>query len=96
MTEDEGQELDYRSLAEELKDRGNACFTAGDIEQAVNLYSQAIDIDPDNCVYYSNRSAAYMKADSKSKALKDAEKCLEIDPNFVKGNHHSFTSLLQS
>lgn len=48
-------------------------------------YTQAIDLDPDNCTYYSNRSAAYMKADSKSKALKDAEKCVELNPSFVKG-----------
>lgn len=39
----------------------------------------------DNKVYYSNRSAAYIKADSKSKALWDAEKCIDLAPDWVKG-----------
>ena len=39
----------------------------------------------DNKVYYSNRSAAYIKADSKSKALWDAQKCVELAPDWVKG-----------
>ena len=46
---------------------------------------QAITIDPDDHVLYSNRSAAYMKADSKSKALWDAQKCVELQPEWPKG-----------
>jgi tetratricopeptide (TPR) repeat protein len=42
-------------------------------------------LDPDNHVFYSNRSAAYMKADSISKALRDAEKCVESAPQWSKG-----------
>lgn len=76
---------DYKTLAEEFKDKGNSCFQSGDIQQAISFYTQAIELDPDNYVYYSNRSAAYMKADSKSKALKDAERCLELSPSFIKG-----------
>lgn len=46
---------------------------------------QAITIDPDNHVLYSNRSAAYLKSDSKSKALWDAQKCVELQPEWAKG-----------
>lgn len=36
-------------------------------------------------VYFSNRSAAYLKlGDAKSKALKDAEKCMELAPEWSK------------
>lgn len=36
-------------------------------------------------VYYSNRSAAYLKlGDAKSKALKDAERCMELAPEWSK------------
>jgi DnaJ homolog subfamily C member 8 len=35
---------------------------------------------------YSNRSAAYLANSEVSKSLKDARKCLEIDPAFVKGH----------
>eukprot|EP01041_Mallomonas_annulata_P012345 gene12345-25974_t len=78
-------EDDYKEHANLIKEKGNTALESGDIELAVQLYSQAIDIDPDNHVLYSNRSAAYMKADSKSKALKDAEKCVALAPNWSKG-----------
>jgi DnaJ family protein C protein 8 len=52
---------------------------------AIKFFSQSIDIDPDNHITYSNRSAAYMKADSKSKALHDAEKVVELAPTWAKG-----------
>lgn len=36
-------------------------------------------------VYFSNRSAAYLKlGDAKSKALKDAERCMELAPKWPK------------
>ena len=76
---------DYKSHANTLKDRGNDAFQAGNTQEAIQLYTQAIDLDPDNHVFYSNRSAAYMKSDSKSKALHDAEKCLSLAPTWSKG-----------
>jgi tetratricopeptide (TPR) repeat protein len=82
---DFGDEEEYKAHANLLKDEGNAAFQAGDVQKAINLFTQAIQLDPDNHVFYSNRAAAFMKADSKSKALHDAEKCLELAPDFVKG-----------
>ena len=76
---------DYKALAQTLKDEANVAFQSGAIEESINLYSQAIAIDPDNHVLYSNRAAAYMKIDSKSKALKDAERCVELAPTWSKG-----------
>lgn len=34
---------------------------------------------------YSNRAASYTKLGAMPEALKDAEKCIELDPTFVKG-----------
>jgi tetratricopeptide (TPR) repeat protein len=76
---------EYKQQANALKDKGNEAFQAGDVELAIRFFSQALDIDPDNHIIYSNRSAAYMKADSKSKALYDAEKCVQLAPNWAKG-----------
>jgi tetratricopeptide (TPR) repeat protein len=82
--EEEGLE-EYKYQANLKKDAGNVAFEDGNTELAISLFTQAIDIDPDNVVFYSNRSAAYMKVDSVSKALHDAEKCVELDPKWPKG-----------
>ena len=36
-------------------------------------------------VFYSNRSAAYLSIDDAENALKDAEKCIELKADWVKG-----------
>ena len=46
-------------------------------------------------VLYSNRSAAHLRNSEKSKALKDAQKCVELDPKFIKG-HSRLASALHS
>lgn len=78
-------DVEYVQYASRLKDQGNEAFKNGDIPLSIKFYSEAIDMDPDNHLYYSNRSAAYMKADSKSKALWDATKCVELAPDWSKG-----------
>lgn len=42
-------------------------------------------MDPDNHIYYSNRAAAHMAADSISKSLRDAERCVALAPGWAKG-----------
>lgn len=48
-------------------------------------FSQAIDIEPQNHVLYSNRSGAYASKKEFDKALEDAEKTTEIKPDWAKG-----------
>jgi len=50
----------------------------------VKEFSEGLKRDPQNKGIYSNRSAAYIKLMEFPSALKDAEKCLELDPTFVK------------
>ncbi|CAF1360246.1 unnamed protein product [Adineta steineri] len=73
------------SQVEELKSKANAAFSAGKNDEAINLYTQAIALDEKNHVLYSNRSAAYAKGTKYEEALKDAEKCISLKPDFVKG-----------
>ena len=51
----------------------------------LRTWLKAIDLDPENHIYYSNRCAAFLAmGDAKSKALKDAEKCMELKKDWVK------------
>ncbi|KAF5357580.1 hypothetical protein D9758_007450 [Tetrapyrgos nigripes] len=59
--------------ANALKDQGNKAFAAKDWDKAIDLFTQAIAVDPQNHVLYSNRSAAYSGKKDWAAALKDAE-----------------------
>lgn len=71
--------------AEQLKAEANKAFAAKDYDNAIKLYSDAIELDPTNHVLFSNRSAAKTGAKDYQGALEDAEKTIEITPSFVKG-----------
>lgn len=70
--------------AEDCKARGNECLKTQDYDQAVKWYTEAIKLHESH-VYYSNRSAAYLSKDFADSALKDADKCIEIKPDWAKG-----------
>ncbi|KAL4075682.1 chaperone [Scleroderma citrinum] len=71
--------------ANALKDQGNKAFAAKDYDKAIDLFTQAIAIEPSNHVLYSNRSAANAGKRLYSQALEDATKCLSINPIWGKG-----------
>jgi len=50
----------------------------------LKCYSEAIDLDPENHILYSNRSAACCKANKYEEALSDAEKVISLKPDWAK------------
>ena len=60
-------------MADALKDQGNKAFQAKDYDKAIDLFSQALELDPNNFVLWSNRSAAKAGKRQWSGALEDAE-----------------------
>ncbi|EWC43594.1 hypothetical protein DRE_01481 [Drechslerella stenobrocha 248] len=72
-------------MADALKAQGNAAFAAKDFPKAIDFFSQAIEVDPTNHVFYSNRSGSYASLKQFDEALKDATKCTEIKPDWSKG-----------
>mmetsp|Transcript_26419 Transcript_26419/g.36494 ORF Transcript_26419/g.36494 Transcript_26419/m.36494 type:complete len:463 (-) Transcript_26419:166-1554(-) len=74
-----------------VKDEGNQHFKEGRYQPAIGLYSKAISIAPHLSSLYGNRSAAWFmvgQASSQPQAfnecIRDCEKAIEIDPQFVK------------
>eukprot|EP00960_Hanusia_phi_P026775 746460-Hanusia_phi.AAC.1 len=70
-----------------LRDQGNAAFKSGNFEEAVRLYSSAIEEDKENEVLYSNRSASLLALNRIDEARRDAEKCIELKPDWAKGHY---------
>lgn len=76
----------YSAQVEALKKQGNEALGKGHAEEAIRLYTDAIELDPDNHVLFSNRSAAFAKLNKFAEALKDAEKTVELKPNWPKAS----------
>lgn len=50
-----------RKQANEIKDRGNKHVKLGEYEKAINAYTSALDIFPEDPVYFCNRALCYLK-----------------------------------
>mmetsp|Transcript_10918 Transcript_10918/g.15302 ORF Transcript_10918/g.15302 Transcript_10918/m.15302 type:complete len:604 (+) Transcript_10918:73-1884(+) len=73
------------TTADEFKAKGNAALQAGNTTEAIEHYTAAINADGSNHVYYSNRSAAYLKKGDAHNALEDANACVSLKSDFAKG-----------
>ncbi|GIY38108.1 small glutamine-rich tetratricopeptide repeat-containing protein beta [Caerostris extrusa] len=70
--------------AECLKNMGNTLMRSNMYSEAAKYYSQAIEIDSNNAVYYCNRAAAYSKLNNFHSAIQDCEKAVQLDPMYAK------------
>lgn len=64
--------------------RSNQACQEGEFALAVRLYTEALTADPQNCILYSNRSAAYLRLGQYGTALEDAVKARLINPKWPK------------
>lgn len=65
-------------------------FNGQKYPEAVKHYTEALargppEVNPDAHKLYSNRAACYTKLGAWNDGLKDAEKCIELEPTFIKG-----------
>jgi tetratricopeptide (TPR) repeat protein len=71
--------------AADEKERGNEFFHKKRFKEAIICYTRAADWSPADYTLFSNRAAAYMHLEHYELALKDAERCIEMAPTWVKG-----------
>uniref|UniRef100_A0A3P9GY15 Protein unc-45 homolog B n=1 Tax=Oryzias latipes TaxID=8090 RepID=A0A3P9GY15_ORYLA len=73
--------------ANQLKDEGNKHFQAGEIDKAIECYTNAIKVCKDKtllAVIYRNRSACFLKKESYANAASDASKAIDVDAADIK------------
>ncbi|KAL0720307.1 hypothetical protein Bca4012_034906 [Brassica carinata] len=73
------------SRAEEMKNQANEAFKGHKFSHAIDLYTQAIELNGNNAVYWANRAFAHTKLEEYGSAIQDASKAIEIDPRYSKG-----------
>jgi len=76
--------LNEKADAERLKAEGNDFMKAEQYQNAIDSYSQAIQKDGKNAVYYCNRAAAYTSVGNNRQAIIDCESAIQVDPTYGK------------
>ncbi|KAA8913063.1 hypothetical protein TRICI_003292 [Trichomonascus ciferrii] len=73
---------------EKARTEGNNAFKAGNLQQAKELYTKALELDPNNkgtnSKLFSNRATVNVKLNLPEEALQDCDRALELDPGFTK------------
>ncbi|MDR2905321.1 MAG: tetratricopeptide repeat protein [Helicobacteraceae bacterium] len=66
-------------VPDELFGQAKNAERRGDFQAAINLYSQAIAIDPKDVNAYNNRGLAYIKLENYDQAIEDFAQAIALD-----------------
>lgn len=67
---------------------GLALFDQGQFKEAVEHYSEAIRLKPDEAVFRYNRGNAYAKLDQNQLAIEDYNKTIDLKPYYTEAYHN--------
>uniref|UniRef100_UPI00358E8E4B dnaJ homolog subfamily C member 7-like n=1 Tax=Myxine glutinosa TaxID=7769 RepID=UPI00358E8E4B len=78
-------------LLKAKKEEGNQAFKDGQLQEAYDMYSSALQIDPNNRItnakIYCNRAAVSMKLKSFDQAAQDCSSAIQLDESYIKAYH---------
>ena len=72
------------TTAKEWKEKGNHLVQERKYQEALNCYTKAIELDKNDPILYSNRSAMYYNLNDFENALLDAEEAIYLKPDYAK------------
>jgi tetratricopeptide (TPR) repeat protein len=85
MSEAPTEDSLYEAGAISARHLADSLFKANNFEQALAMYSKAIDSNPGDHILYSNRSACFARMACYQEAGKDAASCIRLKPTWAKG-----------
>eukprot|EP00492_Amphilonche_elongata_P004553 TRINITY_DN4928_c0_g1_i1.p1 TRINITY_DN4928_c0_g1~~TRINITY_DN4928_c0_g1_i1.p1 ORF type:complete len:132 (+),score=16.20 TRINITY_DN4928_c0_g1_i1:63-458(+) len=83
-----GVATDAEKKAEDYKVSGNELMGLHKYDDAIVSYTKAIELNPQNEKYYSNRALAYIRTSEFKRAVADAQKAISIKPDYVNAICH--------
>ncbi|RKF73138.1 DnaJ-like protein subfamily C member 7-like protein [Golovinomyces cichoracearum] len=73
---------------EKMKNEGNSEYKSGKYQEAINKYTEALQIDPlnkgTNSKLLQNRAQCYLRLKSFKDAIADCESAIALDPSYIK------------
>ncbi|KAM9434993.1 hsc70-interacting protein [Clarias gariepinus] len=88
---DQGQEMgDYENLevTEEMMDQANEkkmeaidALGEGELQKALDLFTDAIKLNPRSAIIYAKRASVYIKMQKPNAAIRDCDRAIEINPD---------------
>ncbi|EFP74060.2 protein phosphatase 5 [Puccinia graminis f. sp. tritici CRL 75-36-700-3] len=89
-------QLSEETIAEalRLKSEANKRFTASQYQEALDLYTLSINLNPFDATVWCNRSAVRLKREEHGLAIMDTSKAIELDPKYVKAYFRRATAQL--
>ena len=67
-----------------LKEAGNKAFSLSQFDEALELYTKAIEIDPNNHIFFANRANAYLETSNFDSCIEDCQSAIKLNENFGK------------
>ncbi|XBH82530.1 hypothetical protein VPH35_071160 [Triticum aestivum] len=83
-----------KSTKVQLKSFGEKAIKRKDYHGASKFYTEAIELDPSDATLYSNRSLCYLQMTEGDKALRDANTCIKLRPEWIKGYYRKGAALM--
>lgn len=98
LSEEPTEEVAKLRLVEEVKNRAKGAFSQKDMPSAELLYGKAISIletlpGKAEAALYSNRAMVRLNLSKVEGALEDSNKCIQLDPGFVKAYYRKSQAL---
>ena len=76
------EDNERKEEADQLREKGNDAFKNSKLKEALDLYTRAIDLWPDDHRLFFNRALCHLKLEEPRYALEDCQKCLCLKPDY--------------